>query len=334
MQSHTVPRKLLEQFAYDDPFTRSKRLWRYEKGKSPYWKASPRTATRIDGHFEDPDDAAKEAELEVRLNREFEEPVNSFLFEIANPGFVATDARRKQLAFYVALLFVRSEARRRASGHTQEILERALNFFIENESQVLTVAAKWSLELLANGGGLVTKDHVIASARAQLAKVGKAEQTQRGYIGMIEQFMSKADEKILAGEWNYIRTVPTDPFIISDAPVVTWERTPSGQLSLGLGFHRANVEVLLPITPLVCLHILPDVERSIASRRPSVRAVNAAQAAFAGRYCFSNVKSAVIDQVFQENFGRAEMGVRGFTIWHRDYRTAFYDFLMNAPPPF
>ena len=50
-------------------------------------------------------DATNEAELEVRLNREFENPVNNFLFEMSNPRFVLTDARRRQLTFYVTLLF-------------------------------------------------------------------------------------------------------------------------------------------------------------------------------------------------------------------------------------
>ena len=63
---------------YDDPITKSRRLWRYQKGRSPYPNASPRTATRWDGHFADPADSAKEAEIEVRLKREFEDPVNEF----------------------------------------------------------------------------------------------------------------------------------------------------------------------------------------------------------------------------------------------------------------
>jgi hypothetical protein len=60
MLSHTVPRKLLEQFAYDDPVTRSKRLWRYQKGRAPWPKASPKSATRWDRHFADPANAGKE----------------------------------------------------------------------------------------------------------------------------------------------------------------------------------------------------------------------------------------------------------------------------------
>src|SRR5581483_4824967 len=203
----------------------------YEKDRRPYWKASPRTATRIDGHFSDPEDAAKEAELETRLNRDFEEPVNSFLFEITNPGFVPTAARRRQLTFYVTLLFNRSEARRKASTHLQKVVNHALNLFLTNETQVQTVAAKWSMDLLLSGrirSGLVTREHVIASARAHAVGFSQAVRAQKSYVRTVEAAMSHIDDKLLAGEWNYIRTVPTHPFIISDAPVVTWERMPNG----------------------------------------------------------------------------------------------------------
>lgn len=325
MESHTVPRKLLEQFAYDDATTGSKRLWRYEKGRPPYKKASPRTATRIDRHFSDPEDATKESQIEVRLNREFEEPVNRFLFEIVEPGFMPTEERRRLLTFYVTLLFQRSEARRLASTHLQDVSKHALRLFVENESQVVTVAAKWSLDL----GFLVTKEQVVKIARAHSGDHFDRLDAQKSYVGMLVKMMSELDRELFEGEWNYIRTVPTDPFIISDAPVVTWQRMPNGALSYGVGFHREGVEVLLPISPLVCLHMLPDVKRSSTARRPTVREVNAAQAAFATRFCFSNAESAEVDRLFQENFGTAEIGVKSFTIWHRNYGTAVYDILMN-----
>lgn len=332
MHSHTVPRKLLEQFAYDDSRTASKRLWRYEIARPPYGKASPRTATRIDGHFSHPDDAAKETELETRLNLEFEGPVNSFLFETTDLGFMRTEARRRQLTFYVTLLFSRSEARRRASNHLTKVEQHILKLFERNESQVQTVAAKWSIDLLLNGrikAGLVTTGNVIASARACTARLCDPAEVQKGYLRMIEYMMSNIDEKLLAGEWNYLRTIPTDPFIISDAPVVTWAKMPNGQFSYGVGFHEPNVEVLLPIAPVVCLHVRPAVERTTLCIQPSVSEVNGAQAAFATRYCFSNIRSVEIDRIVQENLGKAEMGVRGFTVWHRNYETAVYDALMK-----
>jgi hypothetical protein len=333
MQSHTVPEKLLTQFAYYDPRTRSKRLWRYERGRRPHWKASPHTATRIDGHFTDPGDAAKEAELENRLNTEFEDPVNLFLADIGTPGFQLTESRRRLLTLYVTLLFLRSEARRKVSAHTQEIFEHALNLFLKNESQVLTVAVKLSIDRLLSGrrrDWIVTPADVIRGTRTRVEEISREIRVQQHYIATIEHSMLKIDEKLLRGSWNYLRTVPTDPFIISDAPVVTWERLPGGQFSFGLGVHRPNVEVLLPISPLVCLHIQPAVERTRQSLVPSVREVNIAQAAFAGRCCFSNIESEQIDQIVQENFGIAELGVKAFTIWHRNYETAIYETILNS----
>src|ERR1035438_5681224 len=97
MRSHTVPKKLLEQFAYDDPVTRSKRLWRYQKGRAPWPKASPKSATRWDRHFADPANATKEAELENRLKREFEDPVNEFVEMIALRTFVLTSSNIRAL---------------------------------------------------------------------------------------------------------------------------------------------------------------------------------------------------------------------------------------------
>ena len=115
MLSHTVPKKLLEHFAYDDPLTNSKRLWRYEKGRVPYGRAAPKTATRWDGHFADPANATKEAELEARLQREFEEPVNQFIDLIGYRTFVFTPTNIRLLAGYMTVLFHRSRARRAAS---------------------------------------------------------------------------------------------------------------------------------------------------------------------------------------------------------------------------
>ncbi len=328
MQSHTVPRKLLEQFAYDDADTKSKRLWRYEKDRPAFKKASPATATCIDHHFSHPDDATKEAEIERRLNQEFEDPVNNFLFEITNPGFVPTDERRRQLTFYVTLLFQRSRARREGSTHTQQMFEHALELFIQNESQVLTLAAKYFLE----SGVFYTPSLVVKRARALCAPQLKEKNTQKGYIGSLQHMMSTPDKALFQGEWKCIRTVPTDPFIISDAPVVTWRRKHDGTLSYGVGFQTPDVEVILPISPLVCLHIHPDVKRSVAGRKPTVLEVNTAQAAFATQHCFSNIQSAEIDRVFQENVGKAKIGVNCFTISHRNFDTAVYDFLMDAKP--
>src|SRR5271165_458404 len=93
MFSHTVPKKLLDHFAFDDPVTKSRRLCRYEEGRAPRWDASPKIATAWDGHFSDPANAEREEEIEYRLKREFEDPVNEFIEMIGYRTFFL-DARR------------------------------------------------------------------------------------------------------------------------------------------------------------------------------------------------------------------------------------------------
>jgi hypothetical protein len=332
MKSHTVPRKLLEQFAYFDPCTKSLRLWHYEKNRPPLRNASPRTATRIDHHFSHPDIAAKEEELETRLAREFEGPVNEFLFQISDQSFTATDERRRQLTRYVTLLFNRSKARRDATKHLHQVTVHALNRFLANEQQILTVAAKWSIDLLLNGkvqGMLVTPDIVVQVAKDLLQNYDTERRRQASYAESIERAMSYFDEIVYDGHWRFLKASSDQPYIISDAAVVTWERLDSGAFSYGMGFHRTNVEVFLPISPLMCLHILPNVERTRHVQQPTTREVNVAQAAFAGRFCYTNIHSEEIDQIMQQNFGKAQLGVTAFTVWHRNYDNSVYELLMN-----
>jgi hypothetical protein len=331
MRSHTVPKKLLEQFAYYHPKKRSLWLWRYETGRPPTPNASPKSATRIQKHFSHPDDTSKEAQIERRLNDEFETPVKEFLFKITQPGFVATALQRRQLAFYVTLLFMRSEARRNASAHTQELIRRSIESFLSNKDQILTVATCWNIEVINQGSDpLFTVDQVIQWAREARYQTTLGIQEQRSYLNMIEGNMQTVDEPLMRGEWRYLRTTPDRPFVISDAPVATWVRSEQNTLSYGQGFHRANVEVFLPISPLTCLHILPDVERTRGVLQPSVEDINAAQAAFATRYCFTNINSQEIDRMFQESFGKAEIGKKSFTLWHRNYTDTYYELLLNG----
>ena len=240
----------------------------------------------------------------------------------------------------MTLLFLRSEARRKGSSHTQEVRKIALETFLSNDHQIRTVAAKWSIDLLLSGVvrvGLVTREDVIQVARSVEAKVPEAVRARRSYVDLIERAMGEVDEHLMTGQWDYLRTVRENPFVISDAPVVTWERRTDGMISYGLGFHRPDVEVFLPISPLVCLHILPNVERTRPVISPSVDDINTAQAAFATRCCFTNIESPKINQVLQPAFGLAEIGVKSFTVWHRNYDDTIFEMLMNGgrfvPPP-
>jgi hypothetical protein len=55
-----------------------------------------------------------------------------------------------------------------------------------------------------------------------------------------------------------------------------------------------------------------------------------AQAAFAGQYCFANIRSSAIDDIMQNHFGKAQLGITAFTVWHRNYDESFYELFMNG----
>ena len=336
MNSHTVPQKLLKQFAYSDLKTKSLRLYSYQKGIPPY-PVSPKSATAFESYFTDPDNPAKEKEIETRLNHEFENPVHRFLSEIGNASFTLTDLQRRQLTRYLTLLFWRSEALRNARKHFQQVTLQAIQQFLSNEVQFLTVTAKWDIDRSLSGrpqNFLETRQDIIRT----LSRLAKSYQTERNrqkrFIESIERWMNEFDDVMYAGQWEFLRTSADNPFIISDAPFVTWERKEDGALSYGIGVHEYNVEVLLPVSPLTCLHIMPNVVRNRHIKQPTVREVSIAQAAFAHKRCFANIKSDQIDEIVQQEFGKAEVGVKAFTVWHVDYKNAVYELLMAERPKF
>jgi hypothetical protein len=333
MKSHTVPKRLLRLFSYREASTKSDRLWRYEKGRSPYSKASPDTATRIEGHFADPSDTQLEATIERRLAYEIEDPVNHFITNFCDPTFTMVKDQKRKMTRYVTLLFNRSVARRDATKHLLEIRNRALNSFLANEIQLATVAAHWNLDAFSRGlsfGRLISTQDVSKAASRYLVSELSGREAQEWYAQGTVRAIAAFDEILFRGEWRLLATPPATAFMLSDAPVVTWQRLESGQVNYGIGFHTPNVEVFLPMSPATCLHILPDVRRSRKIASPTVAEINIAQAAFAYNACFANQNSQELDSIVQNHISSVKLGQNAFTVFHRNYDNAIYDILMNS----
>ena len=193
MRSHTVPKKLLEQFAYIDTKTKSLRLWRYEKGWRPYWKASPETATVIDGIFADPRDGEKEAELEHQLNCEFEDPVHQFIQQAGYRTFVPSRVHIIKLTAYVSLLFHRSKARRAATRQLLDVIVESCQSLLGNEEQLRLIAGKWTLDIIQDGhllNRIVSVNEVRSSVQKMIDDQVAADQLQHTYSGTMERAMS------------------------------------------------------------------------------------------------------------------------------------------------
>lgn len=341
MNSHTVPKKLLEQFAYDDPRTKSKRLWQYQKGLPPWWKASPDRATRWEAHFRDPANTQKEQHLELRLKQEFEDPVNSFIETIGSASFSWSADHVRLLTGYIRMLFTRSRARRQASVINAKKKLEAIRSVLTDESRIDDLEVRNIAFLFENGvpipgPGWSAKQDIKRMLRNQIEEHSRPDADQRDYIQALETMMEFPDETMLYGDWGVFSANPEYPFVLGDAPVVTWERTPHNTLYFGIGFARPNVEVFLPISPMACIQVLPRVERTRKIRMPSSIEVNQAQAAFSTKSCYTNLNSAKLDALLQPKFGTMRMGIDGFNINHRDAGELLFRILMNDgnPVPF
>jgi hypothetical protein len=334
MQSHTVPRALLEQFAFDDAKTRSPRLWCYKKGISPHL-VSPKSATRWEGHFSDPDDPKKEVTLEAQLKREIEDPVNQFIKLVGFRTFTFNATYARQLTAYIRLLFHRSRARRAASEIQSSNRLDALRSLLADEDKLSQIAGRLTLRMLAEGSQIsraVTANDLKESMENEIAKHTSAEESQRTYIQTLATMLNYDEPNMYLGQWGVLRTEPQQPFVIGDAPVVSWIRTEDNALSLGQGFAKPEVEILLPVSPTACLHVLPRVDRSRVVKPPTVDEVNGTQAAFATQSCFTNLRSDEIDSLIQPRLGVIRLGREGFSTRHIDYKQVLFDILMGRSP--
>lgn len=314
------------------------RLWKYTKGRPPDPKTSPKTATRVDAYFADPNDAGLEKQIEDKLAYQVEDPVHKFLSNFDDVKWAMSDIQRRQMTHYINLLFNRCMARRAATKHTQEITAYALQKFLQNEDALVTVAAHWNMNAILKGvrlPRLITPQDVAAAVKDQLAHSQTESARQQSFLdnvvaAMTGSLLARSNAAMVRGVWNIIRTTNNDPFVLSDTPVVTWERL-GARLNYGVGFERQNVEVILPVSPLVCLQILPAVERTRPDTLPTVGEINIAQAAFAHTACFANQNKKEIDELVQRHIQTIQIGRNAFTLWHRNFDDLLYDILIQRP---
>ena len=261
--------------------------------------------------------------------------MNQFIDVIGYRTFALTATHIRLLTGYITILFNRTRSRRAASDGQNNMMIEALRALLSDDQKLSELAAKQTLEMIGEGYPLrrtVTKKEIVAGIEREITRHASADDVQRSYIQTMETMMAFADENMLNGHWGIVHTEPDEPFVIGDAPVVTWERTEGNILNFGLGFARPNVEVLLPVSPTACLHVLPLVERSRPVRTPATQEVNMAQAAFASEHCFTNVHSRGTDAVLQPQFGKVRLGIEGFSLRHIDYKKLLFDILMGRRP--
>jgi len=239
------------------------------------------------------------------------------------------------LTGYIRMLFTRSKARQGASAESARTKLDAFRNLLADEDRIAQIAHHYTKDLIEHGAPItrpVTKRDVKDSIRRRIAEHTRPDEPQRDYIQALETMMTFPDETMLNGQWGIIPADSEHPFVIGDAPVVTWERMDDNKPNCGIGFARPNVEVFLPVSPTACIHVLPRVARTRQVQPPSPVEVNIAQAAFATKYCFGSINSPEIDAMLQPEFGKVRLGITGFNTRHIDHNKVLFDVLMGRSP--
>jgi hypothetical protein len=238
---------------------------------------------------------------------------------------------------YITLLFNRSQNRRGATKEQIAIAIEVTRGYIADEQKLARMAGRWTMEMLKLGFKLeraASPAEVRESAEKMIATMQTEEHQQTAYVDTMERAMADTAPTLENGEWSTIQTDLEHPFVIGDAPVVTWRRRDNGVLDYGLGFHTPNVEVLLPISSTVCIQVLPAVQRDRRPQQPRINEINHAQAAFATRYCYAHKSDPAIDKVLQSIFSKRQIGINAFSVRHRNYDDTMFEILMSGGSSF
>jgi Protein of unknown function (DUF4238) len=223
MDSHTVPAKLLKQFAFRDP-VKELRLWRYRKGREPDWDVSPTKATVISGHFSDPLDTAREERTEAQLNQRFENSVHVFREQLGYRTFVFGAYHASAPASFIALLWHRSRARKAVTNLHAEISIEALEKLKARTDLLERIAASWTLDCIRHGARLqeaIGPDKAMGTIDTFIARFIRPGRQQTSCADTMEGVMTDEDTTFDNAQWGVVHTEPDRPFVLGHAPVVT-----------------------------------------------------------------------------------------------------------------
>lgn len=274
MRSHAIPMRLLKQFAYFEPKTKSLRLWRYQRGMRLAGSASPKSETRIEGYFAKPSDSAFEKNIEKILADEVENEVHDFLSQLTSRLFVFSDHHKRALTRYIALLFVRCPGWKLAVRARMDETRRRLAAFIENEDAFLKYVMKISIKERQP----LSPEAFKGAYQRYLSRLETEETLQEQFAQTLDRWKQVFDLHLYRGQWDILYS-DGDQFIIGDNAVITW-KVENGAPTFGVGLHIPGAEVFLPVSPNACLRILPAGNGRTLISRPTVMQINEAQAMF------------------------------------------------------
>lgn len=307
--SHALPKRLLRAFSHYDKKTKSPRLWRYERGRTPLPSRSPKSETRVKGYFHRPSDFSFEQTFERKIAEDIEHHVHAMLDDLRSPLFAFTYATQMRLARYMLLLFSRSGGGRTIARAQLKKSSSELRQLASDQSFVQELA-----ELYSQGtGSLVTCGQVVQFLEMSARKQGNEKGDQEAFTEFVERWSVIEEEQFALGRWDILNTREDRPFVLTDTPVMSWSRKGHGEPSVGVGLFRSDAEVFLPVSPQNCIHLLPLANRDLYTEKPSTGQINSLMVRTMARYAYSSRFVPQINELVQSQGATLRVGQDCFT---------------------
>jgi hypothetical protein len=236
------------------------------------------------------DDGTPNDEVEHWMAKEIEGPFNELLPLFESSFHFQSHNHFRVIARYVANIFSRSNQRRIASHRQQQKVAEIAMHVVNNPKMLRQLTAAFSFVSQCQVSSTTVRQALI-----NLNWGDSHEARTAHYLRNVRMYEEDIVRMLAGKPYGLLRAPDTDSFILGDTVVLT--RQPIGNaLSVGVGFAKPNMHVLLPISPRTCIQIgIPGREEHVLMPE-EVRSINTDQIKMMHRYAYSRVESDEIQE--------------------------------------
>src|SRR5262249_43960845 len=149
----------------------SRRVWVYQRSRRAYPKGSPRTQCREPGYFQVARAPEAEVKFESNLNSKYELQAHAFIPCLESKFSFIPPGKKLVLARYLAVLFSRSMARRRAVAFLSKQIKLEFEAAISNPAKV----ARFAKQLRRDLGVWIGLPEIMSSLEKRLLEFDSPE---------------------------------------------------------------------------------------------------------------------------------------------------------------
>ena len=310
--SHTATARFyLHRFARPQtPADRKAKLWVYQRGVAPFL-STPYSVGKENGYF-----------AVTRPDGTLDESMESALAAMDGAGarilhlidyetFVASTRDVETLFRYVALTFVRTNARR---GLTAKIIN-----YMRDAYEELARDPAWIQEQVRayeQFSGILTSAEEISIATRRVAeRLARPEYTKNGFVQGLFRLAQSLFAELRGRPWQIWEAPGSTRFVTTDNPVITLKPDVLAGFSPGWGFRATGVTTFFTISPSCCVVIGNGLRVDRHWRRATrgdVNGVNKGLIMCMDRWAYSDCRSDETEWLVNHVGGSIKYGVNAF----------------------